>query len=404
MSANCWPPQHPGWNPRMSISISNTKGLLNAPGENNCFLNSAVQVLWHLDVFRRSFRMMSGHACMGNSCIFCALKVIFTQFQFSDNAALPSDSLRKALAKTFADQQRFQLGLMDDAAECFEKMLLRIHFHLAHPHSEDACTAQHCIPHRKFGMSITEQIICECGAASEPFSFTQMVHYVSTSTLVSQLQQTKSPCNFGSVLRLASSDGSELKTCPGNCGRQNVHVRRSLTNSPEVVSVGLIWDSDHPSLTHINDVLRAIGTSLSLAQLYHSVPDPHRADACPLQLVGVVCYYGKHYSTFFFHSKTNTWLSFDDANVQELDPYWESVVEKCSQGHYQPLLLLFADPNSVPVSTETAHQNTFILDSSQYTGASLGTHLRCLISKEGREGGGLCTLEVILLGSGSLIH
>ena len=33
------------------------------------------QVLWHLDVFRRNFRLLSGHSCMGNSCIFCALKV-----------------------------------------------------------------------------------------------------------------------------------------------------------------------------------------------------------------------------------------------------------------------------------------------------------------------------------------
>jgi len=32
------------WNPRMSMSFNNTKGLLNAPGDNNCFLNSAVQV------------------------------------------------------------------------------------------------------------------------------------------------------------------------------------------------------------------------------------------------------------------------------------------------------------------------------------------------------------------------
>lgn len=33
------------------------------------------QVLWHLDAFRRSFRLLSGHSCMGNACIFCALKV-----------------------------------------------------------------------------------------------------------------------------------------------------------------------------------------------------------------------------------------------------------------------------------------------------------------------------------------
>lgn len=34
-----------------------------------------LQVFWHLDVFRRSYRRLTGHLCMGNSCIFCALKV-----------------------------------------------------------------------------------------------------------------------------------------------------------------------------------------------------------------------------------------------------------------------------------------------------------------------------------------
>ena len=50
---------------------------------------------------------------------FCVLQVIFTQFQYSDQTALPPDALRRALARTFRDQQRFQLNLMDDAAECF---------------------------------------------------------------------------------------------------------------------------------------------------------------------------------------------------------------------------------------------------------------------------------------------
>lgn len=41
------------------------------------------------------------------------------QFQYSTEKVLPSDALRTALAKTFQDEQRFQLGIMDDAAECF---------------------------------------------------------------------------------------------------------------------------------------------------------------------------------------------------------------------------------------------------------------------------------------------
>lgn len=52
-----------------------------------------------------------------NDCFVC--QSIFSQFQQSRERVLPSDSLRNALAETFKDEQRFQLGLMDDAAECF---------------------------------------------------------------------------------------------------------------------------------------------------------------------------------------------------------------------------------------------------------------------------------------------
>lgn len=46
-------------------------------------------------------------------------QVLFTQFQYSDRSTLPPNALRKALACSFQDQHRFQLGHMDDAAECF---------------------------------------------------------------------------------------------------------------------------------------------------------------------------------------------------------------------------------------------------------------------------------------------
>jgi len=52
-------------------------------------------------VFRRSFREIKGHYCMGQSCIFCALDFIFKQFQYSSNDALPPDGLRVALAVAF---------------------------------------------------------------------------------------------------------------------------------------------------------------------------------------------------------------------------------------------------------------------------------------------------------------
>nr|XP_028584861.1 LOW QUALITY PROTEIN: inactive ubiquitin carboxyl-terminal hydrolase 54 [Podarcis muralis] len=340
--------------PRNTTSIAPSKGLSNEPGQNSCFLNSALQVLWHLDIFRRSFRQLTTHKCMGDSCIFCALKGIFNQFQCSSEKVLPSDALRSALAKTFQDEQRFQLGIMDDAAECFENLLMRIHFHIADESKEDICTAPHCISHQKFAMTLFEQCVCtSCGATSDPLPFIQMVHYISTTSLCNQAicmlerREKPTPDMFGELLQNASTMG-DLRNCPSNCG-EKIRIRRVLMNSPQIITIGLVWDSDHSDLAE--DVIHSLGTCLKLGDLFFRVTDD-RAKQCELYLVGMICYYGKHYSTFFFQTKIRKWMYFDDAHVKEIGPKWKDVVTKCIKGHYQPLLLLYADPRGTPVSTQ----------------------------------------------------
>uniref|UniRef100_A0A0F7Z893 Inactive ubiquitin carboxyl-terminal hydrolase 54 n=1 Tax=Crotalus adamanteus TaxID=8729 RepID=A0A0F7Z893_CROAD len=351
--------------PRNTTSIAPSKGLSNEPGQNSCFLNSALQVLWHLDIFRRSFRQLTTHKCMGDSCIFCALKGIFNQFQCSNDKVLPSDALRSALAKTFQDEQRFQLGIMDDAAECFENLLMRIHFHIADESKEDICTAPHCISHQKFAMTLFEQCVCtSCGATSDPLPFIQMVHYISTTSLCNQAicmlerRDKPTPDMFGELLQNASTMG-DMRNCPSNCG-ERIRIRRVLMNSPQIITIGLVWDSDHSDLAE--DVIHTLGTCLKLGDLFFRVTDD-RAKQCELYLVGMICYYGKHYSTFFFQTKIRMWMYFDDAHVKEIGPKWKDVVTKCIKGHYQPLLLLYADPRGTPVST----QNLSTQDLPQYS-------------------------------------
>ncbi|XP_018322490.1 uncharacterized protein LOC108735152 isoform X2 [Agrilus planipennis] len=285
---------------------------------------------------------------------------LFSQLQFSNETALPPDSLRRALAESFFDQQRFQLGFMDDAAECFENMLLRIHMHIAHGEAEDMCNAKHCIPHQKFAMTLVEQSVCNsCGATSEPLPFTQMVHYVSASALTAQARQVNVAGgflnvseSFGQLLRKAGGMG-DIRDCPSSCGAR-IQIRRTLMNRPEIVSVGVVWDSERPTLEYITDVFATVGTTLRLSEVFQSVVDKRWAETTLHNLVGVVTYYGKHYSTFFFHSKLRVWIYFDDATVREVGPRWQQVVEKCRRGRYQPLLLLYAVASGTPVNTEDA--------------------------------------------------
>ncbi|KAI3363532.1 hypothetical protein L3Q82_012138 [Scortum barcoo] len=325
-----------------------------------CSLSAEIQgseVLWHLDIFRRSFRQLTTHKCMEDSCIFCALKSIFAQFQYSSEKVLPSDALRSALAKTFQDEQRFQLS-----ASWMMLQSALIHFHIADETKEDICTARHCIPHQKFAMTLFEQCVCSsCGASSDPLPFIQMVHYISTTSLCNQAvkmlesREKATPGMFGELLRNASM--GDLRSCPSHvvapppqsqCGQQ-LRMARVLLNSPEIITIGLVWDSDHSDLAE--DVIHTLGTCLRLGDLFYRVTE-EKARQSELYLVGMVCYYGKHYSTFFFQTKIRRWMYFDDAHVKEIGPKWKDVVSRCIKGHYQPLLLLYADPRGTPVSVQ----------------------------------------------------
>ncbi|XP_035745539.1 inactive ubiquitin carboxyl-terminal hydrolase 53 isoform X3 [Egretta garzetta] len=344
------------YQPGSILSLAPTKGLLNEPGQNSCFLNSAVQVLWQLDIFRRSLRGLTGHVCQGDACIFCALKAIFSQFQHSREKALPSDNMRHALAESFKDEQRFQLGFMDDAAECFENILERIHFHLV-PNSEtDMCTSKSCISHQKFAMTLYEQCVCRsCGASSDPLPFTEFVRYISTTALCNEVERMMErherikPEMFAELLQAANTT-DDYRKCPSNCG-QKIKIRRVLMNCPEIVTIGLVWDSEHSDLTE--EVMRNLATQLYLPGLFYRVTDENAKNS-ELFLVGMICYTSRHYCAFAFHTKSCKWVLFDDANVKEIGTKWKDVVSRCIRCHFQPLLLFYANPDGTPVSPEDA--------------------------------------------------
>lgn len=39
----------------------------------------------------------------------------------------------------------------------------------------------------------------------------------------------------------------------------------------------------------------------------------------------------------------------------QIGPKWKDVVSRCIKGHYQPLLLLYADPRGTPVILQESH-------------------------------------------------
>ncbi|CAL8332799.1 unnamed protein product [Lota lota] len=376
------------YQPGSMLSLALTKGLLNEPGQNSCFLNSAVQVLWQLDIFRRSLRQLSGHFCLGDACIFCALKSIFGQFQQSRERTLASDSLRNALAETFKDEQRFQLGLMDDAAECFENILERIHLHIVSDTASDGCSSKSCITHQKFAMTLYEQFVCRsCGASSDPHPFTELVHYVSTTALCQQVDgllgksERQRADMFGELLQAANTSG-DLRSCPSQCG-QSIRIRRVLMNCPEIVTIGFVWDAEQSDLT--DDVIRSLGPRLNLSGMFNRVTDDN-AKRSELHLVGMICFSSKHYSAFAYHSKSCKWVFFDDATVKEIGSKWKDVASKCIRGHYQPLLIFYTNPEGSHISSDDAPRHTTMCPRYRANGLNGEIAVRLPLSSPKMEG------------------
>ncbi|KAG5261417.1 hypothetical protein AALO_G00304270 [Alosa alosa] len=124
-------------------------------------------------------------------------------------------------------------------------------------------------------------------------------------------------------------------------------------NSPEIVTIGFVWDSEQSDLTE--DVIRALGPHLSLSGLFYRVTDD-QAKRSDLQLVGMICFSSRHYCAFAFHTKSAKWVFFDDATVKEVGPRWKDVVSKCIKGHFQPLLLFYSNPEGSAVMSDDPAQ------------------------------------------------
>ena len=145
-------------------------------------------------------------------------------------------------------------------------------------------------------------------------------------------------------------------------GTGPVTLQRYILQLPPVFAVSIVWGPEPSvdvisavvhSLPHWWDPARALApTALSgpaagpgLAGAGDSVASVGHAPAAPLrpyQLRGFICYYGKHYLSFFYSPSHAAWLRFNDGTIK-VSGGWEDTAEKIIRGHLQPTILFFQD-------------------------------------------------------------
>ena len=98
------------------------KGLSNNIGEYNCFLNVVIQSLWNSRPFRELFLSIDKDRHFHKdpqSCVFCALKTLFTTYETDARSVIEPNDVRTSLSFAHNKDSKFQLRRMDDASEAF---------------------------------------------------------------------------------------------------------------------------------------------------------------------------------------------------------------------------------------------------------------------------------------------
>eukprot|EP01117_Protostelium_nocturnum_P012479 TRINITY_DN4600_c1_g1_i2.p1 TRINITY_DN4600_c1_g1~~TRINITY_DN4600_c1_g1_i2.p1 ORF type:complete len:630 (+),score=163.38 TRINITY_DN4600_c1_g1_i2:143-2032(+) len=348
------------------------KGLMNAKGDNNCFINAVIQALWHITPFRTSFSVLESHqhtiSSDSESCIFCCLKIIFAQYEFGQDPVLPTSALREAMSKVFSSQNRFELGKFADATETLEEIIKLLHHAVTLKEDEknesriedDNCEPP-CFVHRVFRLNICEQQHClECNQYSEPLMINDFVHYVYAATM-REISSDHPHYELDQILKTASSMDGKMCTNTKFCKRSQ--AERYLLSNPEAFCVGIVWDSPDCSREEISSVLKGISEQLDLKKVFDSI----EGQVATYHLKGMICYYGHHYDAYFHNKHENTWYVFDDAVVRKVEESgFKGVKKKCVLGKFQPSLLFYERVNS-SVSSPVIKKKTSIKDEATKT-------------------------------------
>jgi len=70
------------------------------------------------------------------------------------------------------------------------------------------------------------------------------------------------------------------------------------------------------------------------------------------KLRGMICYYGKHYTAYFYIPSLQRWYVFDDITVRPVGVEWADIQERCLKGRLQPSVLFYESVNPISQSEQ----------------------------------------------------
>ncbi|TMW65909.1 hypothetical protein Poli38472_003674 [Pythium oligandrum] len=348
------------------------RGLLNASGENSCFLNVIIQSFWHLTSMRHFLLHVEikEESKTVEANVLRALKSIMTLYDDTSSGTIHSRGLRKGLSVLYAADKNFQEGAMYDAEEtllallnlmhqqteatqmretqttqAIVKSLVRVVSQDNYEETADAVFDENSIPHLVFSHQIYDRYVCNsCQHSTTWDLYSNLVFTTYAVDLYSKKYES-----MEQMIRHISLEGGDIAaSCDQkDCKGKNVK-ERTIHRFPMVFAVSVLWATNSATKEQIHGLLENIENRVDLAKCFDAAGPAtkfkHGGLRTTYRLRGFVCYYGQHYVAVFYSTAHKAWLLFDDSRVLDLGT-WEDVQTECLKGRFQIVLVFYELPD-----------------------------------------------------------
>jgi hypothetical protein len=351
--------------------------MVNEPGEENCFLNTALQALWHLTSFRSAILDWSASCEVLCSCLVCGVKHVFDEFTtLQEWGELASGQMiREELARVYDDKGQFQLNQASDTVEALHALLAAIHSKALgdvsqgrDQESSGGICRPLCPAHAHFGLVVAEVKECDCGKghlSRWDFSTFTLPIYVAELLLPSFGGDVDELCSMpehsllthkglSTVLPMTNRLSEELSHLlspkPATCEhcQGQAQVRLEVGSAPQVISLSLVWPEENPSSLEVLQVLAAFPDYLNVQAI-----NPSAVASCH-SLLGLLMYSGSHYLALFRGESSGAWYRIDDSIVRKVESgtRFEMLLD-CLQSRMYPVAVFYeADRAQLEIEQE----------------------------------------------------
>ena len=334
--------------------------MTNYTKENNCFLNSLIQVLSNLDEFRdylldKIFKFAQNDVVKELCELINSYKNFQEKYRYCENKEiepiLSVNILRKYLNNLYGNYQKGECG---DPMETLEHLLDLIHEdYLLINNTKEEVVICNCPSHKYFFLDLSEIKYCTKCYKLESKSYDKncYIFNVFVSELLNKIKEKNQNYNayklnlFPKIKEHSeiyeNPNRIKLAKCKCSSDTELVYAKKiRLSNSNPYLIINLTWAEEFPNMIDILNVFSLIPMVDKYRHLF-SIDKKEKNINIIFYIKAIILYGIYHYVCIIYMNKEKRWGIIDDKTIKYIDKNYD-LIDHLLKNHLLPVGLFYS--------------------------------------------------------------